>query len=277
MKESEMMEEMEQQGENILDTKLVKPNLKVWSEDIEITETKTIKRLTFRGLLTDVADAFNLDKGLLYTLKGMTIRPAQTIQEYLDDKRYIVTNPIKFFILIVGTTLLIATQTGYFDDVSAIKDGFEYGYTQGDETKEIPEEMKELEEKLMYYFENYFVKYQNVWFLITIIFTSFFTYLFFRKRGFNFVEHNIINAYIFIYTYLFFTIMVIFNLNAQIWTYPYMIIYTAMAMIVYKRLFKVSWWQSIYKTLLSFISSILVFYLLFAIVGIIWAIQSLKG
>lgn len=277
------MDKHQEQNDNILDSNFAKaknvdkPNLKVWSSDIEVTIPKTIKRLTFRGLLADVADAINLDKGLLYTLKGMTLRPAQTIQEYLDDKRYVVTNPIKFFVLIVGTTLLIASQTGYFDDASAIKSGFEYGYTQGDETKEIPEEMKVFEEQLMYYYINYFVKYQNIWFLITILFTSFFTYLFFRKRGFNFVEHNIINTYIFVYTYLFFTIMVVFSLDPNIWTYPYMIIYTLMAIVVYKYLFIVSWWQAIYKTILAFLLSVLVFYLLFAIVGVVWAIQNLKS
>lgn len=279
------MEGMEEQTENIIENdatksdklnKITQPNLKVWSEDIEVTETKTIKRLTFRGLLVDIAEVINLDKGLLYTLKGMTIRPTQTIREYLDDKRHIVTNPIKFFILIVGTTLLIATQTGYFDDVSRLKEGFEFGYSQGGD-KEIPTEVKELEENMIYYYENYFVKYQNIWFLITIVFTSFFTYLFFRKRGFNLVEHNIINTYVFVYTYLFFTLMVVFNLRADYWSLIYMGVYTLMSIIVYKQLFVISWWKSIYKTLLAFISSLLLFYLLFAIAGFVWAIQNVKG
>lgn len=276
------MDKYQDGNENVLDTNFAeakikdKPNLKVWSNDVEFTDTKLIKRLTFRGLLGDIADAFNLDKGLLYTLKGMTIRPAQTIQEYLDDKRYVVTNPIKFFILIVGTTLLIASQTGYFEDMSRIKEGIEYGYTNGDESREVPEEVKALETQIMYYYENYFIKYQNIWFLITIFFTSCFTYLLFRKRGFNFVEHNIINLYVFVYTYLFFTLMIVFNLRADYWSLIYATVYTIMCVVVYKQLFKISWWKSIYKTSIAFVLSLTLFYSLFFVAGVIWAIQTLK-
>lgn len=271
----------QEDNENVLATNFAeaksidKPNLKVWSNDIEVTIPKTIKRLTFRSLLDDIAEAFNLDKGLLYTLKGMTLRPAQTIQEYLDDKRYVVMNPVKFFILIVGTTLLIASQTGYFDN-AYVTEGFEVGYTSVSEDGEIPEEVKALEEQITYYYKNYFVKYQNIWFLITIFFTSCFTYLFFRKRGFNFVEHNIINLYAFVYTYLFFALMVIFNLTNPYWSLVYAIYYSVMCIIVYKQLFKISWWKSIYKTSIAFTLSLILFYALFAVIGVVWAIQTLK-
>lgn len=265
--------ETELEQTEIIDNKS-KVSLRVWSETIEVQETKIIKRLTFRSLFADLADVLNLDKGLLYTLQGLTLRPAQTIREYLDDGRHKVTNPIKYFILIVGTTLLIASLNGYFDNTEQLKKGFEFGYMSQDGGDEVPKEVKDLEEKIEYFYTNYFVKYQNIWFLFTIVFTSLFTYLFFRKIGYNFIEHNVINAYVFVHTYLFFTIIVVFQLHDGIWSILYTTLYLVMTVIVFKHLFQLSWWKAFWKSMLAYLASVSILMLFFMIFGIVWAIRT---
>lgn len=253
-----------------------KPRLQVWEAAVTVQRTKVIKRLTFKGLFYEIAEAFNLDRGLIYTLKGLTIRPAQTIREYLDTGRDLVTNPMKYFLFIVGSILILASQNGYFTSNQEFVRGVETGMKNYSEDEELSEGKQKMVEAIVNAYNDYYVTYQDIWFIVTIIFTSFFTYLFFKKRGYNFIEHNVINTYVFVHTYLIFGLIVLFKLNMDIWFYPYFGAYLVMSVVVYKRLFEISWWTTIWKTFLAFMSSIFLFYILIFIATVIIAIQQIK-
>jgi hypothetical protein len=252
------------------------PQLQVWTKVVEVQRTKVIKRLTFKNMAYEIADAFNLDKGLVYTLKGLTIRPAQTIREYLDTGRDLVTNPMKYFLLIVGSILLLASQNGYFTNNQDFIRGFQNGMTSSD-GEPISEKKAKMFEAIVDTYNKYFVSYQNIWFIVTIIFTSFFTYLFFKKRGYNFIEHNVINTYVFVQTYLIFGLIVLFKLDMDVWSAFYFATYLLMSLVVYKQLFQIPWWTTIWKTTLAFIASLFSFYFIIFAAAIIIAYQTIKG
>lgn len=277
MEEQQINQTVEPMERNeILTTEVNRPQLQVWAEDVTVQRTKVIKRLTFRNMGAEIAEAFNLDRGLIYTLKGLTIRPSQTIREYLDTGRDLVMNPVKYFLLLVGSILVLASQNGYFTNNQEFVRGVEEGMKMNSEGGEISEGKQEMLTAILQAYNDYFVAYQDIWFIVTIGFTSFFTYLFFKKRGYNFIEHNVINAYIFIHTYLIFGLIVLFELNMDFWFYPYFGAYLVMSLVVYKQLFQTSWWTTIWKTILAFMASMIVFYIIAVIGAVIVAFQILK-
>ena len=71
--------------------------------------------------------------------------------------------------------------------------------------------MQELELKVAEAYQNYFVGYQNFWSILSISLTALFTWLFFLKSGFTYIEHLVINAYIFLHTYWLFGIALLAN------------------------------------------------------------------
>lgn len=254
--------------------------LKVWEQpEVIVERTKKIRRLSFKNLAYEFAEAFNLDKGLIHTFKGLCTQPTETIRGYLDDKRDLVTNPIKYFLLIVGTTVLIGTQTGYYENNVEFVKGVEQGIniSEGDiNTDEQLAKKQELIDTVQAAYFDYFLPYQNIWTALTISFSSFFSFLFFRKSGFNYVEHNAINTYIYVHTYLIMSLIIIFNLNTDIWFYPYFLYFLILSLIVYKGLFRNSWAKTILKTILAFSASIFVFLIILFVVGLLFALYTVK-
>ena len=60
-------------------------------------------RITWRELTHHLPHAiFHVDRGLLHTVKGMTLRPGEVIRGYIDGKRVQHFNPLLFFILLGG-------------------------------------------------------------------------------------------------------------------------------------------------------------------------------
>lgn len=251
--------------ENIIDeqTSEQKQRLKIWDEGIvEVSETHHVKRLSMRNVGAEIADAFNFNTGFLHTMKGLTIEPVKTIRSYLDVNRLTVTSPIRYFIIVVGVSLFIANYMGFFD--AGENSGFA-GFKAGLESSggEMPDQqMEELNQKLQYAYDVYFVKYQNVWSIITIFFSSIFSFLFFRKSGFNFAENMAINSYAFTHTYIPFTILVILGIANSEWLLIYFLIYFGYLLAIYKGLFNQSWIKTIFKTIFSVFISWFLFMLL---------------
>ncbi len=271
------MAKEQQNQENIIEEQMYlnDDSLLVWeNEKIEISTTRTIKRLTVRNLLGEFAAAFNLNRGFFYTVKNLTLHPAKTIKSYLDTGRYEVTSPIKYFIAIIGFTLFIASLNNFFELNQNFLKGMEMGMQSSSDDHQLDERKLRYLKNIEVAYYKYFVGYQNVWSIFTIYFTSVFSYLFFKKSGYNLVEHFVINSYTFIHTYLAFTVIVIFHLVDPMWLLLYLLIFLFMTLIVYKRLFLQSWGTTLYKTLFTYFLSSMFFYFVMFIAVVIIAIQT---
>ena len=237
-------------------------SLRVWEEkEITLTRTKTIRRLSFKNLFLEIANAFNLHEGFLRTISGLTIHPSKTIKSYIDTERDLITSPIKYFLIVASATLLLASVTNYFHLSLEFTDGFRRGMEIGSGGEEMNIDKDAITKEFEAVFYKYFIGYFNVWTMITILFTSAFSFRFFRKSKYNFVEHFAINTYLYAHSYILFFLIILFHLLHPYWTFVYMLYYMILSIIVYKQLFQRSWWTTIWKYTLAYIISMILFYI----------------
>ncbi|MCH2032094.1 MAG: DUF3667 domain-containing protein [Tenacibaculum sp.] len=143
-------------------------------------EKSDVPKITFISTIqTSLSTLVEMDKGFLYNLKNLTLRPKVTIEKYISGKRKGIFNPISFLIISVTVYLLIESffKTKNFaskEAVDLVRDDFSYkiGASGG---------------RFIYDYFKYF------W-IFTVIPLSLITKLFFKR--FNFAEHITINSFI---------------------------------------------------------------------------------
>ncbi len=77
-------------------------------------------RPTVRALASRVlGDVFDLDRGLLHTATELLKRPGRVALEWIRGRTVPYTNPLKYFVLLVGLAQLVSLQAGAIDEVVA--------------------------------------------------------------------------------------------------------------------------------------------------------------
>ena len=148
------------------------------------------------------------DKGIFHLLKCLAVRPGTTAREYLQGRRKAYFNPFTFFLLVMGVFVFLNV---YFSPP--------HKPIQPDEQvlQRIP-----LQEGRQKYIEtiNRADKVQrftrnngNIMAMIAVPYISLLTWLFFRKRHFNYAEHLTANMMFITFSNLFFAVL-IFPLQA---------------------------------------------------------------
>jgi len=142
---------------------------------VEITENfcskcgnpKSLKRIDRKYIATEISSILNFDKGILYTIRELIIRPGSTIREFILKDRNRIVKPITFLII----TSLIYTFLRQF---LHFKDGYIY---QDDSIKSTSMAI------FGWIKDNY--GYGN---LIIGIFIAFWTKVLFKKYVYNYYE-----------------------------------------------------------------------------------------
>jgi hypothetical protein len=71
-------------------------------------EKSAVKRITFKSMMEDFLSSFiNMDKGLLFNLKWLTIDPKKIIAGYIKGKRKGILNPISYLLFSISLYLII--------------------------------------------------------------------------------------------------------------------------------------------------------------------------
>lgn len=207
-----------------------KSSCDVWAKGpLPFEQRKDIRRLSWANLGGEISDALNINRGFVYTCIGLTLRPAETIRAYLQEGRYRVLNPAKYFFLVLGLLLFVASACGYFDTQNLVE--FEIGEEEGEILTDFGNA-----------FQTYFVKYFSVWSLGFSAVTSFLTWLFFRKGRYNYIEHLVLNTYTLLHPYwLFLIALLIGNPVAQHGESIYFICYCALLTVILKILSGKGW------------------------------------
>lgn len=119
---------------------------------------------------------FHINKGLLYTLKELFIRPGITIRNYISGKRMKYTKPF-LFLFLAG---IIYSLIFHFFHYLPMK------------------EMNRHDEVIFQYIPIYdwYSEHYSLVVLCLIPFYSLSTYLLFRKRGYNYAEHLVLFSYL---------------------------------------------------------------------------------
>lgn len=118
----------------------------------------------------------HMHKGLLYTIGALLMRPAGTIREYISGKRRKYLSPPQCLFIPAAFYSLAVYFFGVYPD------------------SEIRNLQPGVHGSVAVY--ELFYDYYSLWLLLSLPFAALSSYLFFRKSGYNYMEHLTLYAYI---------------------------------------------------------------------------------
>lgn len=164
----------------------------------------SVHRYTMSHFFHEVFHAFtHTDKGLFHLLKQLALRPGTTARLYLFGKRQSYFNPFTFFLILMG---LFVVSNNYFKGPTkeVLPDAKILQVMRSPEAKQNYLATLRRVNKASTVFQ----KKGNVIAMIAVPFISLFSWLFFRKRGFNYAEHLTANMMFVAFSNLVFTAII---------------------------------------------------------------------
>ena len=128
---------------------------------------KSLKRIDRKYIVTEISSVLNFDKGILYTIKELLVRPGNTVKEFIHEDRSKIVKPI-IFIIICSLIYSVLRQFLHFED----------GYIHYDSS------IKPTSMSILGWLKNN----QGYGNLIMGIFIAFWTKVLFKKHDYNFYE-----------------------------------------------------------------------------------------
>jgi hypothetical protein len=149
-------------------------------DQVTIKQEKTYKRFSFKTITSELLDFLMVNKGLIYTIKQLTIAPGETLRGYLQTDREKLTGAAKYFVLLVGLFYFVFFQFTHAPYVE--------GYVEKLEA--------EGAEEFTIYFQLYFLDQLSIWSALAIFLFAWLSRVFYTKHGLNYTEHVIVHTYI---------------------------------------------------------------------------------
>lgn len=237
--------------------------LKVWTGDtIKVVKEYEYRRFTLRHIAQDLLDAFMLHKGILLTIKELTLRPGRVVRGFLDCDRERYTHPIRYFLLLAGAYVLMVLAFGLYEAEMAAN-------FSGGESAEL----------VTSFMSQYFFRYLNIWMGLSTILFGFLSYFLWRKNGFNYVEHIIANLYLFAQIIVFSFPLELLHVHASpvVFYSAYLLMWVAYSVWFMRDLFGRSWISTLWKTFVYITVGSIVFNLFIGILAATAAIVFLKN
>lgn len=204
-----------------------------------------LERITLSSIYNTLLEQFHLEKGIGYTIKQFILQPQSAIHEYFYVDRKRMIRPSRFLLL----TVAIATFLSY--------QFFPLGDKMAEELAQDPDYQKIPEQYLpaISYITALVNKYFNLVFMSSLPFISLGTLLLFPMKSYNFAEHLILNIYLFCIQTIVFIITIPFLNSFIIAAYIQAVVVGAYTLYFYKKVFDVSWFQSVWRTALVWMIS----------------------
>jgi Protein of unknown function (DUF3667) len=139
-------------------------------------------RFTTQSLFAVFLDAFNVEKGFLFTFKMLFVNPEKIIREYLNGRTRAYMNPLKYFIIIAGISAILMVWFNILDE--NIKNSNEF-FNVDKEAMELAEIMK-----------SFVQDYMNVLIILMLPVTALISKWYFKKQKLNYAEHLILISYL---------------------------------------------------------------------------------
>lgn len=137
------------------------------------------KRITSKAVFEDVRRSLiHYDRGFFYTVLQLLWRPGHAVREYLQGKRVMHVKPIKFMLWATALNFLVFHLLRLDQDI--------IGAISEQQGKNMAG-MK---------FTQYIFDHPALLLFLMIPNIAFFSWLYFRKQGFNYAEHFVLNAYL---------------------------------------------------------------------------------
>jgi hypothetical protein len=149
----------------------------------------SVDRITFKTILEELSDTlFQINRGFLYTIKELFIRPGKAISNYIEGKRKNYFKPIAY-VFTISTIYFILVQ--FLDSTTFFLEAFEgFSRSSVDRNDEF-EATKSLIEIFKWLINNY--SYTT---LILLPIYSIASYLAFFGAKLNYLEHVVLNSYL---------------------------------------------------------------------------------
>jgi len=141
------------------------------------------ERFTLKHIVESTFSSFSLDKGLVYTAIMLIKRPGKVVSDYLSGKTRRYFNPVNYFLVIAGITLLAMVWFNLF----------EHNAQSANQLLGIKDEEVAIQQQNMI---NFIKRYFNVFVLLIIPFFSMVSFWVFKKGRLLYSEHLIINCYL---------------------------------------------------------------------------------
>lgn len=186
------------------------------------------ERISFASLASQLSEGvFQVDKGFLYTLRELFVRPGDSIRAYIDGQRKNHFKPVAYVLTLSTVYFLLSKWAGsgtfLTDLVQGVIDG-----SLGDDPK-----VNSLG-VIQWFIDNY--AYLVVLLLPVFALAS---WLSFRKTKFNYFEHTVLAAYVTGQQAVFYTIHAFVSLFSKsgIWVIGTLILSVAYTFYVFRQFF----------------------------------------
>ena len=135
----------------------------------------TVKRINGSYILSEVGSVLNFDKGILFTMRELLLRPGQNVQKFIHSDRSRLVKPV-VFLIVCSLFYTISQQLFHFED-GYVNYSFE----------------KESTANLMFQWITTHYGYANI---LMAVFIAAWIKMFFRKYGYNFFEIIILLCFV---------------------------------------------------------------------------------
>jgi len=194
-------------------------------------QKSAIHRINMSFLMHEVIHAFtHADTGIFHLVKELAIRPGEVVKEYIAGQRKKYYNPFNFFLITVTLSAFLTAYFHLFDiDLKS------------------PNPVADMTTKRV-----------NWIFVASVPIQSFFTWILFKKKKYNFAENIVFHCFLggfrFIFFLLIFTVFVdLFRGYYYYILYTYLSLYLIYVMWAAKQFFEESLGWTILKVIVSFI------------------------
>ncbi len=148
-------------------------------------QSTKVDKITFSTFIGELSSSiFQINRGFLFTLKELFIRPGHSIREYLEGKRKNHFKPIAYAFTLSTIYFLLSQLVDGSTLINYALEGF---WNYGDKSQATIKKLAT---------ENWFAKNYAYTTLLLLPLFSLSTYLVFLRKGFNYLEHFVLNAYI---------------------------------------------------------------------------------
>lgn len=221
-------------------------------------------RFTTRKIIsTLLSQITNLDRGFTHTILMLFTNPSKVAKDYIAGSTMPYYNPIRLLLILATISAIISVSSGIYD--------LQQEEIQAMVTPDI--DVDEATTARQQAFQNEIKKYLQFVIIAILPFITMVSYRFFRKRGYNYAEHLIMNTF-------FFCATTIVGLVAYIvyYSFPQLLPYMSLVGILingsyfafaYRSLFQLSWFRSFLAGIGVFFLGFLVFMLAIAITSFI--------
>lgn len=228
------------------------------------------ERITIRHIFSELFNIItNVDRGFLHTIKMLLLTPGDVIRNYLNGQTRNYYHPLRFLILTIAISVAINLSLGVFDrQQSEIQ-----SLVQTPQNEEVAAMQQRINQEVK--------KYLNLIPMLMIPVLALFSYLFFRKKKYNYAENLVLHSFAQGEMAVIGTPMIIISgflpaLNTSLILVGVIIISLFYGTYVFRQFYQVGTLQAFVKYFFTYFFSYIILMLTLSIVMIVYLIASEK-